>query len=303
MAGPVRRDLLTPRVSAAFSLARDLSERLDSGMQRHLSRLAIRAQPDLVITVDRRLRPDTVRALRATGARVVLWFPDAVANMWRHELFIAGYDRIYLKNSILVDQLARVYGLPVRYLPEAANEQWHRPVGPYGTASHIVVAGNLHPTRAVLLDRLLAAGIPLAIYGPALPSWINYPRVRAAHTGEFIVREEKARVFRAARGVLNNLHPAEFAGSNCRLFEATGSGAATLTEWRDGMSDLFKPGVEVIPFEDFATLLDECRRLLNDQSYGAAIGDAAAARSARDHTYSSRLTAIFEDLGLAGSGR
>jgi hypothetical protein len=50
--------------------------------------------------------------------------------------------------------------------------------------------------------------------------------LREIHTGRLSIGEEKARVFRSAAAVLNNLHPAEISGVNARLFEAAGSGAA-----------------------------------------------------------------------------
>ena len=64
-------------------------------------------------------------------------------------------------------------------------------------------------------------------------------RARAAHTGRYLAREEKARVFRSAAGVLNTMHLAEVNGVNARLFEAAGCGAAVLTEFRSTVPELF----------------------------------------------------------------
>ena len=242
----------------------------------------------------RRFRESSRRARRSHSGFLI-----AVSNLGKHELFLAGYDRIYFKNRPLVEQLRSVYGLAVAHLPEAANPSWHRPIGEYGTERMIVVAGNVHPTRAILLDRLVAAEVPLRIYGPPMSAWIDFPRLRAIHVGRSVVREEKAATFRSARGVLNNLHPAEYAGSNCRLFEATACGAAVLTEWRSGMESLFEAGREVLPFDSFDQLLSTCQLLLDDPEAGRAVADAGALRSATDHTYAIRLLALFGDLDLA----
>jgi hypothetical protein len=218
--------------------------------------------------------------------------------MGRHDLFIAGYDHIFLKTPALVRQLSEIQGLPVSYLPEACNPEWHRPQGPYGVRETIVLAGNVHPTRAVLLDRMIRAGLPVEIYGPPLASWMDFPAVRAAHTGTSIRYSQKARVFREARVVLNNLHPAEFSGVNCRLFEATGSGAVVLTERREGLGDLFEPGKEVVTFDAFNELVERCVSLLENIDVGRPIADAAAVRSHRDHRYDVRLEEILRVLGF-----
>lgn len=298
-AGAARPARTGSRLDEIKSTALEKVASADLRYQRHLVETARRERPDLVINLQGVVRPATVAGLRAHSGAVVLWFPDAVSSLGRHELFLAEYDRMFFKNRALVDQLAQIYGLPASYLPEAANSRWHRPFGDYGTREVLLVAGNMHPTRALLLDRLLADGVPLEIYGAGVPAWIDLPRVRRAHTAHFITREEKARLFRQSRAVLNNLHPAEFAGTNCRLYEATASGAVVLSERREGMSDAFDIGSEILTFDDYNQLLERCSALLSDRAVGSAIADAAAERSGRDHTYERRLSAMFDVLGMA----
>ena len=298
-AGPARVVRGPRKMRNVSHLLLEQMARADTGSQHHLVLAARHFRPRLVITLDVRLRPATVRGMQLAGTSVVLWFPDHVSNLGKHEVFLCGYDRMYFKNPRLVQQLRDLHGLPAVHLPEAANPAWHHPVGDYGTDRTIVVAGNVHPTRAILLERLAAANIPLRIYGPPISSWLNFPRLRELHAGHAVVREEKAQTFRRARGVLNNLHPAEYAGSNCRLFEATACGAAVLTEWREGMDSLFEAGTEVLDFETFDQLLHRCRQVLNDRELGRTVADAAARRSSFDHTYQTRLGTMLKDLTLA----
>lgn len=293
-AGPARRQVSQNRLQNGLEVLSDKLARIDLAQQSHLTRAIYRFDADLVISVDKRLRPPIVNAIR-TQAPIVLWFPDAVSSLGRHELFLAPYRRIFLKNPDLVRHLTSVHGLPVAYLPEAANSTWHRPIGTYGTQPYITVAGNLHPTRVRLVERLLEAGVLVKAYGAPMPTWIDSPNVRAIHSGEYITRERKAIVFRESRGVLNNLHPAEYSGSNCRMFEAAASGGVVLNEWRSGMDQLFVRDKEVLSFDSFDELLHRCRRLLADSSFGAPIADAAAARCTREHTYEHRLTRLITD--------
>jgi spore maturation protein CgeB len=283
-------------VNTFVSLVFDHTSTVDQYSQRHLVRTVERVRPDVLLTMDRRLHRSVIHAAQSHGARTALWFPDAVSSMGRHDMFLNGYDRIYLKNPVLVQNLQSIYGLPVRYLPEACNSTWHRSAVEYGTDATIVMAGNIHPTRALLIKRLLDAGLPVRLYGGLVADWVQTPELAAAHTGQYLARAQKADVFRRARVVLNNLHPAEFAGANCRLFEACGSGGLVLTEIRPGLTDLFQPGRELDTFTSFDELREKLEWYVADPEHGRAIADQGAKRARSDHTYEHRLAAILEDL-------
>jgi spore maturation protein CgeB len=211
-------------------------------------------------------------------------------------MLLAPYDALFFKEPHVVDRLRGNLNLPVHYLPEACNPQWHRPIGDAGVEPYLVVAGNFYPSRVLLLDRLVAEGIPLRLYGTGYPRWIRGAPSAQAHTGQFVFREDKARVYRQAAGVLNNLHPGEISGVNCRLFEAAGCGAAILTEYRPTLPDLFDIGTEVLAFDDFDQLVHQATRLLNEPGLTGKLGDAAACRAHRDHSYEQRLTTILATL-------
>lgn len=294
--GPARPQFRSTKLTNLLSIFGERLPLPDALLQHHLIAAERSFNPEVILTMDRTIQPSVVRSLKSGGAKVALWFPDAVSNLGRHDMFLAGYDRIYFKNPALVRQLALIQGLPVTYIPEACNPVWHRTDASYGTDPVIVMAGNVHPTRAILLERMVRAGLPLKIYGPRPADWIDLPALRSVHTGVTVTRETKARVFRSARVVLNNLHPAEFAGVNCRVFEAAGSGAAIVTESREGLSDLFHEGSELLTFGTFDELVEKCNFLLNDRAAGAAMGDAAASRAHADHTYDQRLDAIMNSL-------
>jgi spore maturation protein CgeB len=154
----------------------------------------------------------------------------------------------------------------------------------------------MYPSRVRLLDRLIDKGIPLKLYGVGFPRWLGKTPAREAHTGRCVFREDKARAFRSAAGVLNTMHPAEISGVNARLFEAAGCGAAVLTEFRPSVPELFTVGEEVLAFHDFDELVDQATRLLNETGLTTRLGNAAAWRAHRDHSYDLRVAAILEKL-------
>jgi len=283
-------------VDRAAGLARQALPHLDERVQERIVRAARTAECEIVINLDAYLMPRVVTRLRGNGARVAFWFPDSVANLGRQLMLLAPYDAIFFKEPWLTDRLRAMLGLPVYYLPQACNPRWHRPVTSAGTEPCLVIAGNMYPSRVRLLDRLIAKGIPLRLYGDGFPRWIGETSARATHTGCYVAREEKARVFRSAVGVLNTMHPSEVSGVNVRLFEAAGCGAAVLTEFRPTVPDLFEVGEEVLAFHDFDDLVAQASRLLSEPDLTARLGDAAAHRAHRDHTYDLRVTAILEKL-------
>lgn len=291
------RPIYRHRLSNWITLtARGALPRFDEQAQQRLIRAASDASCEVIINLDASVMPGIVSQLGRRGIRTALWFPDCVANMGRHLMLLSPYDALFFKEPHVVDRLRANLGLPVYYLPEACNPRWHRPLSAAGTEPYLVIAGNMYPSRVKLLERLIAKGLPLKLYGSDFPRWLGETSARGAHTGRYIAREEKAKVFRSAAGVLNALHPAEIAGVNARLFEAAGCGAAVITEFRPTVPELFAVGDEVLVYHDFDELVDQATRLLNEVGMTAAIGDAATLRAHRDHTYRSRLSFILEKL-------
>ena len=192
-------------VGRAAGLTRQALPRLDERAQDRIVRAALDAGSEVIINVDSLLMPSAVTRLRSSGARVAFWFPDHLANLGRQLMLLAPYDAIFFKEPFLTDRLRAMLDLPVYYLPEACNPRWHRPVTAAGTEPYLVIAGSMYPSRVRLLERLIAKGIPLRLYGSGFPRWLGETAVRAVHTGRYLAREEKARVFRSAAGVLNTM--------------------------------------------------------------------------------------------------
>lgn len=270
--------------------------RLDELAQRRIIKAAVAAACEVVINLDADLMPGPVRLLKRAGIRVAFWFPDSLANLGRQLMLLAPYDALFFKEPHLVERLRANLDLPVYYLPEACNPRWHRPLAPAGTEPYLVLAGNMYPSRVRLLERLIAKGVPLKLYGGGFPRWLGQTPARRAHTGRCLFREDKAGVFRSAAGVLNTMHPAEITGVNARLFEAAGCGAAVLTEFRPAVPELFAVGQEVLAFRDFDDLVGQASRLLNETGLTTRLGDAAARRAHRDHTYDLRVAVILEKV-------
>lgn len=275
--------------------ARTAFDRVDTAYQRRIVAHVERESVSMVIAVQA-LLPQTVQDLRLRGIRVCLWFPDCVANLGRQQMLLGDYDALFFKDPLLTKRLADVLHLPVHYLPEACNPARHRPPATANEQPNVVFVGNMYPARARLILELLRHGVEVQIYGPPMPSWLRDDRLVARHAGRYVVGVEKARVFREALAVVNALHPAEMASVNCRLFEATACGGVVLCERRPPLESLFVKEREVLDFTTFEELLGRIKWCADDRTAARSVGDAAAARSHRDHTYQARLTRLLEIL-------
>jgi spore maturation protein CgeB len=284
------------RLTAAALETGFRSHHLDMRWQTRLANDVLDAAPDVVVSTDARLLPEAVGRIRRAGVRVAMWFPDCVANVGRFHMLSADYDVLAFKEPRLVQTLRATYAANVRYLPEACRPGWHSPpAGITPQPGPIAVAGNMYPSRLMLLQRLHDDGVPLQLFGGGFPRWSHAGPLQGLHTGENVTGFRKAEVFRGASAVLNNLHPAEMDGVNARLFEAAGCGALVLTETRSTLSSLFSAD-EVVGFASYDELLRAARAAAAGDLPAKEFGDRASARAHAEHRYVDRLTRLLEWL-------
>ena len=285
-------------VELATRLVLTNSRKALEAFERNMARRILEWEADLVISTDINLLPQTVRELKKAGIAVVAWCPDALVNFGRQLFYIAPYDRIFLKDPYVCRHAQEFGGLPVEYLPEACDPLVHRPVEPDEAARRaygcdIIHYGNAYPSKVVFLERLAAQGYSLKLYGRGFPAWLSTP-LSSVWQRKFLAGEEKAKALRAAKICLNPLHYGEIEGANARLFESSGCGAFQLVEWRRSMEELFEHGSEVVYYQSYSELLKLIEYWLPRDEERRAIGDAAARRAHRDHTYEKRLQRLLE---------
>lgn len=259
---------------------------------------------DLAIVCHDFLLPgEVVELKRRTGAKIALWFPDALVNFGKGYFMNAPYDALFFKDPYIVARLAGVLESPVFYLPECFNPAKHRlPGGKIETrfACDIATAGNSHSWRVALFRHL--SGYDVKLWGPPAPLWMPLGRVGMMHQGSVVRDEQKAAAFLGAKIVLNNLHYGEIWGLNARAFEAAGVGAFQLIDWRPGLEQLFEEGAEVVSFRGMRDLLEKIDYWLPRDEERRAIGAAAKRRALAAHTYRHRLDLLLSTLAGAGRG-
>jgi hypothetical protein len=80
--------------------------------------------------------------------------------------------------------------------------------------------------------------------------------------------------------------------NNMRLFEATGTGACLVTDWKDNLAEFFAPAKEVVAYRSIEECIDLLRYFRTHETERAAIAAAGHARCLAEHRYERRMTQL-----------
>ena len=260
---------------------------------------------DVVIVCHDFLWPAEVAELkRRTGAAVALWFPDHLANFGKGFFMNAPYDGLFFKDPYIVHVLAGIVASRVYYLPECFNPEQHcLPEGDVPGPEYscdLTTAGNLHSWRVAFFKHL--GDYDVKLWGNPAPLWMDAGVVKNMHQGRGVYNHDKARAFRGAKVVLNNLHYGETWGVNVRTFEAAGAGAFQMVDARPGLHQLFDDGKELVTFSNIEDLKRKLDYWLPREDERLDIAAAGCRRAHRDHTYALRLELMLQSLNGRAHG-
>jgi len=108
-------------------------------------------------------------------------------------------------------------------------------------------------------------------------------------------------VLRRSRITLNShIDLAGREAGNMRLFEATGTGAFLLTDFKDNLDTLFAPDREVAVWRSVDHCLDTIDRYLENEDARSAVAQAGQAGTLSRHTYRHRASEILELVQTIG---
>jgi spore maturation protein CgeB len=303
--GPIGRRL--NQVRGVIHSSTDNLPSVRARRMRKLWQTAEIAPLDGVIVCHDFLWPKEVAELKErTGAQVSMWFPDALVNFGRGYFMNAPYDALFFKDPFIIRALSDVLKSPVYYLPECFNPKQHwlaeKELKKNDPAYEcdITTAGNQHSWRVACYRHLHDYRVKL--WGNPPPLWMPSGPVGNMYQGRAVFNHEKARAFRGAKIVVNNLHYGEIWGVNVRCFEAAGAGAFQIVDWRPSLSHLFEDGKELISYRGMADLRKKIGEWLPREDERRAIGEAGMRRAHAEHTYSIRLELLLNTLGGSARG-
>ena len=250
-------------------------------------------KPDVVFTLTQSLNSETLRKLKKHNIRTMVWWGDTAANMKGKGILDEGWDLIFIKDSYAAQKL-KALGLPAFQLFEAMNPAWHKPLSNQQN-NNLILAGTFYDYRHYLTRRLLKDKVSLQLYGGRLPGWAD-PEIKALHSGKYVVREEKSRVFGAGLAVLNSTSMSEFDSVNCRAFEAAGAGGLQIMEYRTSIDQCFEPEKEILLYKSYDQLLALIKKAIQYPDEMKKIREAGYKRAFGEHTYRHRLDYIIKKL-------
>jgi spore maturation protein CgeB len=257
-------------------------------------------------------------------AQIEAFRPDVILNQVMHFVSAASLRSLVGRRCLLVGQTAapwhepeddRNYDLIVTSLPNYVSRFRQRGIRAHynklGFAPSVLAevpeterrlsvafVGTLtaHHGERIRLLEYLASRTDLDVWGTGIEEVSEASPLRTCYRGQAWGRDMFA-IFRRSRIVVNQ-HigiAGEFA-NNMRLYEATGCGAALVTDRKTNLHELFDVGSEVIDYGDPEECLAQIEDLLGDAVRCAKIGRTGQARTCRDHTYlrrASELAVIF----------
>jgi spore maturation protein CgeB len=255
-------------------------------------------QPDIILNQAMEfIDAKSLRALAGRKCRLV----GQIAAPWHDQEDDRNYDLIVSSLPNFVSRFEErgirsrfnALAFSPRVLAEVPSAERDLTVSFVGTLS-------VHHTERIKLLAFLAERIDLNVWGllgGELPS--NSP-IRACYRGHAWGRDMFS-IFRRSKIVINqHIGIAGGFANNMRLYEATGCGAALVTDRKANLHDLFEVGAEVVDYGDPAECLQQIERLLGDAGACTDLGRAGQARTCRDHTYERRaaeLVPIFAGMG------
>ena len=155
---------------------------------------------------------------------------------------------------------------------------------------------GVHRSRTALLETLCARFPQMRIWGPAMSSLSPASAIRLRYAGQAWGRE-MYRILYRSKIVLNHHGDVAPYANNLRLFEATGTGALLLTDWKENLHEMFEPGKEVVAYRSPEECSEAVSYYLEHEDARAAIAHAGQQRTLRDHSYSQRMEQFVELVG------
>ena len=251
-----------------------------------LKSVAKEFKPDVVLMLTREFSNEVLSEIKKKYNSVLIsWWTDPVSNVKRWGFADPINDLVFLKDDFAIKK-TKLLRSDVYKLHEAMNPTWHKPMSGM-KSNEIVVAGNYYAFRQQIVKRLIDQGEEMGLYGPKPPVW-SIPEVINLHKSQYVVKEEKSRVFGQGLACLNSFQFSEGNSLNCRAFEIAGSGGLQLIEDRPCIRECFESGKELLTFSSFEELCEHIQVVKKDSAFAERVRKAGADRALSEHTYRHR---------------
>ena len=234
-------------------LCRTYSDSYDRSLFNSLFQRVKDFSPDLVVCVYRFIHPSFVESCKKQGVKVIHVNPDAITTLEYQQVFASDYDAWFVKDPYMLSFMRDNMRLNAKLYYEAFNPRWHKKPDVAKEACEkevgidVMTYGSMYPYRCRMLKAVVDSGVDLKVFGTISDRFYNH-ELDKCFQNKYITGEEKSKILYGSKIVFNQMHFAEIEGVNCRFFEANGSGAFQLSDYRPILKDLLPINPELVSF-------------------------------------------------------
>lgn len=212
---------------------------------------------------------------RFNGPRV-FWTVDSHCNMAEHQAQVQRQKITHLLSSTrdLLDEY-QVPGMIKAWFPNCYDDTLIQPMPEVPKTTPIGFCGNLN-NRGPWLDHLEGF----------FPGMVK--------RDIFVIGQDMVRAINSYKIHFNRNISVDL---NYRTFETLGCRTMLMTNYTDGLADLFDIGRELVVYDSPEDLLAKTRYYLEHDAEREAIAEAGYKRVKRDHTYKERAKLLCRILG------
>jgi hypothetical protein len=260
-------------------------------------------RPDVVYVQNMRFFSTRLLAeLRRAGATIV----GQIASELTIHRRLRVYDLVLTSFPHFVDRF-RAAGIRSEYLrlgfdPRVLDrlEREGATRGRHGAVFVGALNRGQHRAGNELLERA-ARRVPIDFWGYRAGAWPKGSPLRTCYHGEAWGIDMFRVLYESRIAVNRHIGVAEAYANNMRLYEATGVGTLLLTDAKQNLPELFRPGGEVVTYRSEDELVEAVEHYLGAEDERVSIARAGQERTLREHTYARRMEELLRILrGSAG---
>ncbi len=277
-----------PRLLKKFSSRKNLIRFMDNKIIKTIER----TKPDLFLAIyGVNHSIELINKIKKRGIPTACWWLNDPFQFERSTERAAHFD-FYFTNSGGSLRDYRTRGITnVHYLPVGIYPQVHRKIPGLKKRYSVSFSGDWCGPRERILETV-AEDFDLAIFGPWKKKLIkSSPLRKRLKSNGFFTTEEMVGIFNRSEIVLNvhNWFGRFDYGVNPRLFEACGSGAFQVCDWKEEIADLYEDGKEIVLYKTLEELKEKLAWYLPRESLRIKIAESALRRTLACHTYEHRM--------------
>jgi spore maturation protein CgeB len=277
-------DQVPPSYVARVPLVRDVWSHLPT-LHRMLELQISENDPNVVYFQDLNFAsPRLLKKLRKQGRIVVGQIASPLPPPSRLRLF----DVILSSLPNQIEEI-RDAGVVSEFLPIAFDERVRQRVPqPEERDISISFVGGIskfHDTTIPLLNAVHAKCPDLRIFGYGAEGLVEHQKLSNIHNGERWGRAMYQTLLRSKVTLNRHISISGDFANNMRLFEATGTGALLITDYKKNLHEYFEDGREVLAYSSVDEAADMALWAIKNPEKAAAIATRGHERTLTDHTY------------------